>query len=220
MKTLDNRTSRKTLASQIDRLEGLIDGLGDGLNESIALALRDVLGQVVRDAVQTAVREVLNNPDLLATALAQHSPQQVPAPQPPAESRPLTEVLKHVGNWLGQKAVEKAGQVRRGFAWAWRSCLDNVKKAGAWSLAAFIGLGAFTCNLRSRLKTVGWFLWQFRRTGTMAVGAGLIAGLGSYMAGPLVAAILCGISGAVLSVAGLILVPLARLLMSGNECVG
>lgn len=84
VKTMNNGGPRKSLAGQIDRLEGMIDGLGEGLTESVALAVRGVLGQVVRDAVQTAVREVLASPDLLAAALARHAPQHEAAPQHPA----------------------------------------------------------------------------------------------------------------------------------------
>ena len=60
--TVTNNTSspRKTLASQLDRLDSLLDGLGESLNEAVANAVQ----QAVTTAVQQAVVEVLTNAEL------------------------------------------------------------------------------------------------------------------------------------------------------------
>src|SRR3954466_223156 len=64
-KTTANGQERKTLASQLDRLDAILDALGVGLNEAVATAVQDVVGTAVTAAVQAAVIEVLTNPELL-----------------------------------------------------------------------------------------------------------------------------------------------------------
>src|SRR5262245_11044109 len=59
------RLPRKTLSSQIDRLDGILDGLAEALDGAVADAVRDAVGQAVREAVEATVREVLASPALL-----------------------------------------------------------------------------------------------------------------------------------------------------------
>jgi hypothetical protein len=71
---------RKTLASQLDRLDSILDGLSDGLNEAVAtavegavgraveMAVRQAVGEAVRETLQAVIAEVVSNPDLLAAA--------------------------------------------------------------------------------------------------------------------------------------------------------
>src|SRR5262245_34173553 len=91
------RLPRKTLSSQIDRLDGILDGLAEALNGAVADAVRDAVGEAVREAVEATIREVLASPALLRAALASHGPQEAapeaPAPQPPAQRRTLKEAL-------------------------------------------------------------------------------------------------------------------------------
>src|SRR5437660_1121392 len=56
----NGRGERKSLAGQLDRLDGILDGLADGLNEAVAQAVKEV----VSAAVEAAVREVLTNAEL------------------------------------------------------------------------------------------------------------------------------------------------------------
>src|SRR5262249_44271143 len=72
--TTMNSHARKSLASQIDRLDSLLDGLSENLNQAVAdavqgaveLAVRQAVGQAVQEAVQAVLTEVLTNADLLA----------------------------------------------------------------------------------------------------------------------------------------------------------
>src|SRR3954454_24681173 len=77
-KTNANGQERKTLASQLDRLDAILDALGVGLNEAVATAVQEVVGTAVTAAVQAAVIEVLTNPELLQRLR--------PAPQPKSPS--------------------------------------------------------------------------------------------------------------------------------------
>ena len=54
VETLPNGRVRKTLASQLDRLDGILDGLADALNESVAAAVEKAVGNVIT--------EILTNP--------------------------------------------------------------------------------------------------------------------------------------------------------------
>jgi hypothetical protein len=83
-KELNGRVARKSLAEQIDRLDGILDGLAEALNGAVADAVRGAVGAAVRDAVEeavaAAVRAVLLNPDVraaLATGAA--GPPERPA---------------------------------------------------------------------------------------------------------------------------------------------
>src|SRR5262245_65867500 len=79
--TATNNTSRprKTLATQLDRLDSLLDGLADNLNEAVATAVQ----QAVTTAVQQAVIEVMTNAELQRLL---HPP--APQPPPPGPSPP------------------------------------------------------------------------------------------------------------------------------------
>ena len=80
--TIDNGSStssqRKTLASQLDRLDSILDALDIGLKEAVATAVQGAVEQAVREAVTQAVTqavqgliaEVLSNPDALALVRA------------------------------------------------------------------------------------------------------------------------------------------------------
>ena len=57
--TTTNGQVRKTLASQLDRLDSILDGLSDGLNEAVATAVEGAVERAVRQAVGQAVKETL-----------------------------------------------------------------------------------------------------------------------------------------------------------------
>jgi hypothetical protein len=119
--------------------------------------------------------------------------------------------------WFHRKASEKASQVKRKLSSAWFWCIEKVKQGCAWlwrrgkdSVAG--------CRHALRLS---WFglgcAWKFRRTSAVALGVGTLAGVGSYLAGPEIASAVCGLSGAAMTVAGMILWPLCRLLFASNN---
>ena len=81
-KTLEmNGPARKTLASQLDRLDGILDGLSEGLDQAVAQAVREAVGLAVREAVQAVLAELLTNP-LLRAQLQKPAAAQ---PAPPDE---------------------------------------------------------------------------------------------------------------------------------------
>src|SRR5688572_18017313 len=63
--TTNGRPVRKSLAGQLDRLDGIIDTLSEGLNGAVADAVRDAVTAAVQQAIRQVLTEVLTNPDLL-----------------------------------------------------------------------------------------------------------------------------------------------------------
>src|SRR3954467_311235 len=99
----NGRPGRKSLASQLDRLDSILDALSDGLNQAVATVVEDTVSK----AVAVAVKEVLTNPDLLR---AMRGPQHVAPgadPEAPPRSAPprpnlLRQALAHARATLVQ----------------------------------------------------------------------------------------------------------------------
>jgi hypothetical protein len=208
-----NGTQRKSLASQIDRLDSILDGLADALNESVSDAVREVVGQAVREAVQATVREVLASPELLRAALHKHSPA-VPTPAP-AKRQPLKGLLQGVRTACAkvkQATVHAGMKLGRALAWGLDKLRQGCAVVGNHCKQTVVGcIRSVRC-----LGTIGTHLWRFRRSCTIALTVGVISGVGSYLAGPLIASVASGVSGAALTLAGMILLPLGRLLMGST----
>src|SRR5262245_17700205 len=116
------RMPRKTLSSQIDRLDGILDGLDAALSGAVADAVQGAVGQVGKEAVEASIKEVLGSPELLRAALAQHAP---PAPEPKSR-KSLREVLKAALGCLSRKGCEAASQVKRKAGQLWSWCLNKL----------------------------------------------------------------------------------------------
>jgi hypothetical protein len=134
-KTMEmNGTARKTLASQLNRLDGILDGLSEGLNQAVAQAVREAVGLAVQEAVQAVLTELLTNP-VLREQLQKAAP---PAPPPPAERAPdggrgrLAALCGRVGDKLRSACSVGAGCLRqagRAASLAWRLADDRVRAA-------------------------------------------------------------------------------------------
>src|SRR5215472_7953198 len=65
--TLNNGV-RKTLASQLDRLDMILDGLAENLNEAVAMAaansVKEIVNVAVQEAVHAALIEILTNTEV------------------------------------------------------------------------------------------------------------------------------------------------------------
>jgi hypothetical protein len=137
--------TRRTLASQLDRMDQVIDGLAEGLNAAVAGAVQEAVGLAVKEAVQAVLSEVLANPTL------REQLQNASSPAPPAEPAHNSEgggkgrlaaLCGHVRDKLwsacraGAERLRWAGQAA---AWAWRLAGDRVRAvllAGAGAAAA------------------------------------------------------------------------------------
>src|SRR5262249_25616280 len=162
----------------------------------------------VRETVEATVREVLSNPDLIRSAIAQHAPMATPTPQQPRKT--LKEALKEKLAALFHKAAEKASQAKRGLGSAWSWCLDKLSKGSAWLWG---GCKAAVAGIKW-LGALAWLglgcAWKFKKTTAAALAVGSVVGVGAYFSGPEIAGALCGLGGAMMTAAGSILWPLCR----------
>src|SRR5262245_36887211 len=118
--TLNNGV-RKTLASQLDRLDMILDGLAENLNEAVAMAAANSVKEIVNVAVQEAVRaalvEILTNVEVQKRLI---------------HVQPATPTMIH----LREKAVS---------CWSW---LVRAAK-GTWT--KLVGVAAVASNKLKRL---------------------------------------------------------------------
>ena len=185
---------RKSLAQQLDRMDGLLDGLSDGIQAAVVDAVKDAVGQ----AVQAALREVLTHPGVTARLAAAPAPIGQPAPEPaPAARRP---------SWAGRVWASVRARAAR---------LRN-------RLGDFVGDARTAVRAApKRLLGIARFFWTLARhnlrTVVLALAVGAAAGAACYYAGPVVAAAVSGVVTAVLAGATRLLAPLAGLLVAEGE---
>jgi hypothetical protein len=218
--TLDSngRLQRKTLSNQIDRLDGMLEGLAENLNDAVALAVKETVAQVVREAVELAVKEVLSNPELLRAAQAQHSPpappQQPPAPK--AQRRSCTDVLQSGWSWLCRKVTRTASHARKKLGQGLSWCVQKVSQGCAALWHQRRGWVVRAVGTLTALAAAAVTLWHFRRSCSVALTAGLITGVSGYLAGPVVGALLSGLGGMGLTLSAMVLLPLWNLWRTPN----
>src|SRR4029077_6840867 len=106
--TTNGRPARPTLATQIDRLDTLLDGLSENLTEAVADAVR----AAVLTAVQTVLTEVLTNPEVLARLRDALPPAATVSPAVARAS--WKERMAKVWSWLGAKVRSVVGACQSG----------------------------------------------------------------------------------------------------------
>jgi hypothetical protein len=170
------KVQRKTLASQLDRLDVILDALSDGLNEAVASTVEQAVGTAVSSTVQAMLTELLTNSAVLARlrdVLAPVAPvtPAAPAPVVPPRSRVLcsTRLREHFQR-ARQRLAALANQARGKVAG-----LAGTVKGWCGGLAGKVG----AC-LRAALP--------YRKPLLLSAGVGLVAGVTAYCAGPLFAA--------------------------------
>src|SRR4051812_36623875 len=146
--TTGNGRVRRTLASQLDRLDQILDGLGEGISDAVASAVQGTMAAAVKEAVQAVLVEALTNP-----ALQQRLRQAVEPP--PAKPPAKAGLLRKAWFWLGEKA-RQAGQVAKA---GWKFVAGQVQEN--WVAAsAFAGVVVYAARTRiaSAASIIGgWF---------------------------------------------------------------
>jgi hypothetical protein len=177
---------RKTLSSQLDRLDSMLDGLAEGLNGAVADAVQAAVAQAVKEAVQATLAEVLTNPTLLA-ALRPPANEAAAAPQRPRPSRP----------WVW----ERLGQFWRGIrccvAGLREACGAGLRQAGGWLAGLWRRMWQGLAALGKGCRSLACFKYQF----LAALGIGGAVAAGAWYAGPWLAALLSGVGGFATAVA-------------------
>lgn len=181
--TPNGRVQRKSLASQIDRLDAMLDGLADAIPEVIADTIRAVAAHTVRDAVQAAVAEVFASPQVLdqlrgsaaaAVPVAQVAPP-VCAKRPGARGR-LRSLLRQVGTAL--TALRQA-------------CRARLHSAGVTLVSVWQRATARVAVLGPPLRMLAAFKYPL----LAAAGVGAAVATAAWFAGPYLATALSGIGG-------------------------
>jgi hypothetical protein len=194
-----NGSARRTLASQIDRLDEILDGLAQHLDAAVAGAVREAVTVALKEGVPVAVLEVLANKELQQRAGVPHAP----ATQPPPMAVRLTNTARQCWGWLVGAARD---------TWDSITAAVQVVKVGAMQAANHIfATGREKAQqVRDQVTAgvrVGWmrlvvFVTLARQLGRrlpVAVGVGVAVGLVAYLAGPLVVPVACGLTGFVTS---------------------
>jgi hypothetical protein len=176
----DNTKARKTLSSQLDRLDAMLDGLAEGLNEAVADAVQSAVAQAVKEAVQATLAEVLTNPTLLA-GLRPPPAHESAAPPCPRPARP--------GVW------ERLGRLWRGvcccLAGLRAACGAGLRHAGGWLAGLWRRMKQGLAALGEGCRSLGCFRYQL----LAALGIGGAVAAGAWFAGPWLAALLSGVGG-------------------------
>ena len=180
--TTNANGQRKTLASQIDRLDTMLDGLADGLNDAVAQAVQGAVALAVKEAVQAVLTEVLTNPAVLAKLQAA---TQAAQPEQPTDAPKPKEPGRFAAwrNWAGAR-LKKAGECCRA---GWQ----RVRDAGVAvaRLAARVVTTAATAvrEETARVVATGWLLGHFLLRLAAAFGAGVTVRVALFVTGLIVA---------------------------------
>ncbi len=195
MTTMSNGQVRKSLASQIDRLDALLDGLADGLNELVVTAVKQAVEVAVKEAVRSVLSEVLTNPDLVSKlqgAVRAPAGELTARCDKDSTSRlSLWHRLGQICSWIGHRLMYQCRScgdkvrtlmlaTRAGCAVVVERCNRLVQKAGHGAMLAW-----------HRMQVVRSLKYQL----LTALTVGALCGTGVFFAGPYVAAVTSGIGG-------------------------
>jgi len=187
----NGRLPRKTLSTQLDRLDDILDGLADSLNGAVAQAVKDAVGLAVQEAVQGVLTEVLTNPELLEKLRPEPVPQVVP-PAPAAQGPGWLSRLAGVAKGACKKACnlvrQACGKVAHLVCGVGASIRAGMAQVSSRVKMLARGLWAF-------LGSAAGVAWQARKPLLIALGVGSVLGLGCYLAGPLVSSAVSGCAG-------------------------
>ena len=169
--TLDNGV-RKTLASQIDRLDSILDGLAENLNQAVADSVKGAVTVAVQEAVHAALVEILSNAEVRRRLSV----------QPPVLVR-LAEKARSCWSWL-------AGTAKA----VWSKVIATATAAGDKVRQA--------PQRVVRCARTGWMLMttlaslakRFRTQLLVALAVGVLVGVVCYVAGREVASAVCGLA--------------------------
>ena len=128
---------RKTLSSQLDRLDGILDGL----DSALAGAVQEAVSMAVKEAVQAVLAEVLTNRELQEQLqqAAQHAPRRDETHGKPSMAsrlwqatttgiRRTVQKVKELGHGVGM-ALVAAGGVLAGIFYVARKKIASVASA-------------------------------------------------------------------------------------------
>jgi hypothetical protein len=179
---ISNGRARKTLAEQIDRLDGILDGLADALNMAVAQAVKEA----VEIAVKAALAETMARPELRSRLSA--APVAEMGPRPSAIKRLLAATRR-----TASRVTTAIGRFGRWVVGAVRRLPANARKLAvtSWRLA-----GICLRSLVAGARRLAALTWRLRGPVLLALSVGGVVAWGCYVAGPLIASAVGGLAGA------------------------
>jgi hypothetical protein len=149
-RTDSNGNARKTLASQLDRLDGILDGL----DAALAGAVQEAVNMAVKEAVQSVLTEVLTNRDL------QEQLRNAAQPGPPPEE---PRGRKKTPNRLWQATTARL-----------RQTIQTVKQVGLALVAAGGMLAGVVYAARQRIASMAVAVYDAGRSLIRKAGTALV----------------------------------------------
>jgi hypothetical protein len=107
-RTNSDGQQRKTLASQLDRLDGILDGL----DRALTGAVQEAVEHAVKQAVQAVLTEVLTNPQL--PAQLHQAAEHAPSPEETHGKQSMANRLWQATTAGLRRTAEKGKQLGRG----------------------------------------------------------------------------------------------------------
>ena len=183
--TTDPNGQRKSLASQIDRLDTMLDGLADGLNDAVAQAVKGAVALAVKEAVQAVLTEVLTNPAVLAKLQAAAQAAQPEQPEQPDEAPAPKGPGRFAAwrNWAGAQ-LQKAGQRCRA---GWQRVHDAGVALARRAAHVVTTTVTAVREEAARVVATGWLLGNVLLRLAAAFGSGVAARVALFVTGVIVA---------------------------------
>ena len=193
----NGNNQRKSLASQLDRLDRILDGLDGALAGAITDAVKDAVSTGVAEAVRATLIEIVSNPQILSLLRGVVPSIVQPAGQQEAQAPHASEPAPH-------------SAIRRGLTSAWRWA--TAKLCATRHATVLSGRQVVHGLVRTWRRANA--VWQLKRPLFVALLIGFVVGTVSYASSPWVGGIVSGVSttGAVL---GMQLALFARRLFTG-----
>jgi hypothetical protein len=180
--TTNANGQRKSLASQIDRLDALLDGLADGLTDAVAQAVKGAVALAVKEAVQAVLTEVLTNPAVLAklqaATQAAQSEQPADAPKPKGPGR-----FAAWRDWVGTK-LKKVGEGCRA---GWQRVRDAGVALARRAARVVTTAATAVREEAARVVATGWLLGNVLLRLAAAFGTGVAVRVALFVTGVIVA---------------------------------
>jgi hypothetical protein len=136
----NGRMPRKSLASQLDRLDSILDGLAEALQGAVADAVREALapavGVAVRESALAVVQAVLANPELRPQLANSEVTEEVLVKQ----KKPMTGVIARVASVAKAVAHNCASKVRNWLGGLARTAAVALRLRRPLGLAVGVGV--------------------------------------------------------------------------------
>jgi hypothetical protein len=179
--TTNPNGQRKSLASQIDRLDTMLDGLADGLTDAVAQAVQGAVALAVREAVQAVLTEVLTNPAVLAKLQAATQAAQPEQPTDAPKSKGPGRFASW-RNWAGAQ-LQKAGQCCRA---GWQRVRDTGVAVARRAARVVTTAATAVREEAVRVVATGWLLGNVLLRLAVAFGAGVTVRVALFVTGIIV----------------------------------